>query len=121
MYFVAQTGALLAGERLYVDSCYATTSKDPNGVPKVNIIKNYGCVSSKKKVTFFSFFLTVIGFVTLNALIFVCALIFHYSCMTDSRREGSSSQFLLGGASVLKFLVDAFIFRAVSQVRSGPV
>lgn len=55
MYFVAQTGALLAGERLYVDSCYATTSKDPNGVPKVNIIKNYGCVSSKKKVTFFFF------------------------------------------------------------------
>lgn len=45
--FVAQTGSLLAGERLFVDSCYVTNSnsKDPNGMHKVDIISNYGCVS----------------------------------------------------------------------------
>ncbi|XP_028436613.1 uncharacterized protein LOC114557382 [Perca flavescens] len=66
VYFVAQTGVLLAGERLYADACYATSSKD--------------------------------------------------SCMADSNREGSSSRFLSEGGSVLKFSVDAFLFRAVLQV-----
>ena len=50
VYFVAQTGALLAEERLYLDSCYATISRDPNSKPKVDIITNYGCVSSKNTV-----------------------------------------------------------------------
>lgn len=40
--FVAKTGALLAGERLYVDSCYATSSVDPTSTPRVDIITNDG-------------------------------------------------------------------------------
>ncbi|XP_077384123.1 uncharacterized protein LOC144022851 [Festucalex cinctus] len=77
--FVAQTGNILAGERLFVDSCYVTHSKVPNSVPKVDIITNYGC-------------------------------------MTDSRRDGSSSHFWSRSGNMLKFSIDAFLFRDVSQV-----
>uniref|UniRef100_A0A3B5AUU9 ZP domain-containing protein n=1 Tax=Stegastes partitus TaxID=144197 RepID=A0A3B5AUU9_9TELE len=82
VYFVVQTGNLLNGERLYVDVCYASASKDPKSLPKVDIITNYGC-------------------------------------MTDSRREGSRSQFLSGVDNVLKFSVDSFLFKAASEVRSN--
>ncbi|XP_047455007.1 uncharacterized protein LOC125016520 [Mugil cephalus] len=80
VYFVAQAGFLLPGERLYVDACYATSSKDPEDTLRVDIITNYGC-------------------------------------MTDSRREGSRSQFLFRGGNVLKFSIDTFLFRAASPVQ----
>ncbi|KAK2844055.1 hypothetical protein Q5P01_010714 [Channa striata] len=79
VYFRAQTRTLFAGEKLYVDSCHATSSKDPDSMPRLDIISNYGC-------------------------------------MKDSRRKGSNSQFLSRGVSVLKFSVDAFLFKAVSQM-----
>lgn len=47
VYFMARTGTLFSGERLYVDSCHATVSKDPDSMPRLDIITNYGCVSIK--------------------------------------------------------------------------
>ncbi|XP_077455880.1 uncharacterized protein LOC144073718 [Stigmatopora argus] len=77
--FVAQTGSLLPGEMLFVDSCHVTPSKDPISMPKVALITNYGC-------------------------------------MTDSQRQGSSSYFWSRSDNLLKFSIDAFLLRAVSQV-----
>lgn len=116
VYFLAHTGPLLTGERLYVDSCFATTSRDPNSMPKVDIIKNYGCVICKNTVTHFLQIL-VSDFTGLK----LCFCSYFYSCLTDSRREHSNSRFFSGWPNVLKFSVDAFVFRAVSQVRSGTV
>lgn len=47
VFFVARAEVLLAGETLYVNSCYATSSKDPSSTPSVDIISNYGYVSSE--------------------------------------------------------------------------
>ncbi|XP_057690891.1 zona pellucida glycoprotein 3d tandem duplicate 1 [Corythoichthys intestinalis] len=77
--FVAQSGSLLPGEMLFVDSCHVTLSKDPMSRPKVDLITDYGC-------------------------------------MTDSQRPGSSSYFWSRSGDMLKFSIDAFLLRAVSQV-----
>lgn len=107
VYFLAQAEFLLAGEMLHVDSCYATSSED-----KLDIITNYGCVKWAETVVshLFLYWYLLISFVSLFCV---------FRCMMDSRREGSSSRFLSGGGSVVKFSVDAFLFRGVSQVRSS--
>lgn len=51
VYFLAQAGTLLAGERLYVDSCQATSSEDPSSLPKVDIITNYGYEPANINIT----------------------------------------------------------------------
>lgn len=43
VYFSAQAVGLLAGERLYVDSCHVTSSEESDRTPTVDIISNYGC------------------------------------------------------------------------------
>nr|XP_061802111.1 uncharacterized protein LOC133593492 isoform X1 [Nerophis lumbriciformis] len=77
--FVAESGHVLPGETLFVDSCYVTSSKEPNSVPKVDIISNYGC-------------------------------------LTDGLRVASSSKFWSRKANMLKFSIDVFLFRNLSQV-----
>ncbi|XP_061771171.1 zona pellucida glycoprotein 3d tandem duplicate 1 [Nerophis ophidion] len=77
--FVAESGHMLPGEHLSVDSCYVTSSSEPNSVPKVDVISNYGC-------------------------------------LTDSLRVASSSKFWSRKANMLKFSIDAFLFRNLSQV-----
>uniref|UniRef100_A0A8C5D7X2 Zona pellucida sperm-binding protein 3-like n=1 Tax=Gouania willdenowi TaxID=441366 RepID=A0A8C5D7X2_GOUWI len=103
LYFIAQAGFLVSGERLYVDSCYASSSKDPNSLPKVHLITNYGY----EHVSYCIY--TLIFLINM----FVC---FGCSCMMDSRREGSDSRFVWRGANELRFSVDAFLFKA-SQVQ----
>uniref|UniRef100_A0A3Q2QQN9 Zona pellucida sperm-binding protein 3-like n=1 Tax=Fundulus heteroclitus TaxID=8078 RepID=A0A3Q2QQN9_FUNHE len=49
VYFLARAGTLLAGERLYVDSCRATSSEDPSSLPSVDIITNYGCMTDGRR------------------------------------------------------------------------
>ncbi|KAM8846642.1 uncharacterized protein ACB058_012914 [Synchiropus picturatus] len=49
VFFVAEAKTLLPGERLYVDSCFITSSKDPNLGLKVDIITNYGCMTDSRR------------------------------------------------------------------------
>ncbi|XP_061918401.1 uncharacterized protein LOC133659744 isoform X2 [Entelurus aequoreus] len=77
--FVAESGHVLPGERLTVDSCYVSSSNEPDSVPKVDIISNYGC-------------------------------------LTDGLRVASSSKFWSRKANLIKFSIDAFLFRNLSQV-----
>lgn len=45
VYFVARAGVLLAGEKLHVESCHATSSEDPTNSLEVDIINNSGFVT----------------------------------------------------------------------------
>lgn len=58
VYFLVQVEVLMAGERLYVDLCYVTSSKDPNPMPRVDI-RDYGWVCCLQELSYT--FLTVVG------------------------------------------------------------
>ncbi|CAN9514503.1 unnamed protein product [Ophioblennius macclurei] len=49
LYFLAQTGPLQDGQRLYVDSCYASSSPNPLSTPRVDIVANYGCMWDSRR------------------------------------------------------------------------
>lgn len=49
VYFSAQAVGLLAGERLYVDSCHVTSSEESDRTPTVDIISNYGCMTDSQR------------------------------------------------------------------------
>lgn len=44
MYFEVSAAHVSKSVRIFVDSCYAASSKDPNSTPEHSIIHNYGLV-----------------------------------------------------------------------------
>lgn len=49
MYFEVCAPHTSKNERIFVDSCYATASKDPKSTPKHSVISNYGCMEDSKR------------------------------------------------------------------------
>ncbi|XP_055066959.2 zona pellucida glycoprotein 3d tandem duplicate 1 [Misgurnus anguillicaudatus] len=49
MYFEVSAARIFEEERVFVDSCYATSSKDPNSTPKHSVIHNYGCMEDSRR------------------------------------------------------------------------
>ncbi|XP_069051891.1 uncharacterized protein [Lepisosteus oculatus] len=45
LHFQARGYLQSRGERLFLKSCYATLSKDPQSLPQYSIIENYGCMN----------------------------------------------------------------------------
>ncbi|XP_020353235.2 zona pellucida glycoprotein 3d tandem duplicate 1 [Oncorhynchus kisutch] len=57
MYFKAYAAFVPKDESVFVDSCFVTTSNDPNATPRLEVIHNFGCmVDSKRKGSQSQFF-----------------------------------------------------------------
>ncbi|XP_067252420.1 zona pellucida glycoprotein 3d tandem duplicate 1 [Chanodichthys erythropterus] len=48
MYFEVSAAHTSMDERIFVDSCYATASKDPKSTPQHNVISNFGCMEDSR-------------------------------------------------------------------------
>ncbi|KAI7807123.1 zona pellucida glycoprotein 3d tandem duplicate 1 [Triplophysa rosa] len=57
MYFEVSAAHVSKNVRIFVDSCYAASSKDPNSTPEHVIIHNYGCMEDSRRQGSFSRFL----------------------------------------------------------------
>lgn len=49
MYFEVCAPHTSKNERIFVDSCYATASKDPKSTPQHTVISNYGCMEDSRR------------------------------------------------------------------------
>ncbi|KAA0702805.1 hypothetical protein E1301_Tti016581 [Triplophysa tibetana] len=49
MYFEVSAAHVSKSVKIFVDSCYAASSKDPNSTPEHNIIHNYGCMEDSRR------------------------------------------------------------------------
>ncbi|KTF80604.1 hypothetical protein cypCar_00024798 [Cyprinus carpio] len=49
MYFEASAAYISEDERIFVDSCYATASRDPKSSPQHKVIFNYGCMEDSRR------------------------------------------------------------------------
>ncbi|KAK7158129.1 hypothetical protein R3I93_009356 [Phoxinus phoxinus] len=57
MYFEVSAAHMSKDERIFVDSCYATASKDPKSTPQHSVISNYGCMEDSRRQGSLSSFL----------------------------------------------------------------
>ncbi|KAL4657751.1 hypothetical protein GN956_G4400 [Arapaima gigas] len=49
MYFEARTAFLAKSQRLFVNSCYVSPSKESNSEPRMEVVKNFGCMADSKR------------------------------------------------------------------------
>lgn len=87
---------LLFGEKVYINSCYATPTSSISSL-KYTIIDNYGCVFKKRSSHLFRCVLTVIH---------------SHSCMLDSKQDPGASRFISRTDDTLRFSLKAFQFTA---------
>uniref|UniRef100_A0A8C9VU18 Zona pellucida sperm-binding protein 3 n=1 Tax=Scleropages formosus TaxID=113540 RepID=A0A8C9VU18_SCLFO len=49
MYFEARAAFIPRSKRVFVNSCYASPSKEPNSIPQMDVVKNFGCMVDSKR------------------------------------------------------------------------
>ncbi|XP_016313708.1 zona pellucida sperm-binding protein 3-like [Sinocyclocheilus anshuiensis] len=57
MYFEVSAAYISEDERIFVDSCYVTASRDPKSIPQHSVICNYGCMEDSRRQASLSRFL----------------------------------------------------------------